>query len=73
MWCCSPTTFSGQYQTPKRRAFGQKASGFRMNDKEKIKETLRMLDDLERYADSLNVGTKMLKKSLQKIRDVLNS
>ena len=45
----------------------------RMKDKEKIKETLRMLDDLERYADSLNVGTKMLKKSLQKIRDVLNS
>ena len=45
----------------------------RMKDKEKIKETLRMLDDLERYADSLNVGTKMLKKSLQKIRDMLNS
>ena len=44
-----------------------------VNDKEKIKETLRMIDDLERYADSLNVGTKMLKKSLQKIRDVLNS
>ena len=45
----------------------------RMKDKEKIKETLRMIDDLERYADSLNVGTKMLKKSLQKIRDMLNS
>ena len=45
----------------------------RMKDKEKIKETLRMLDDLERYADSLNVGTNMLKKSLQKIRDMLNS
>ena len=44
-----------------------------MNNKEKIRETLRMLDDLERYADSLNVGTKMLKKSLQKIRDVLDS
>ena len=44
-----------------------------MNDKEKIQETLRMIDDLERYADSLNVGTKMLKKSLQKIRDMLNS
>ena len=44
-----------------------------MNDKEKIRETLRMLDDLERYADSLNVGTKMLKQSLQKIRDVLES
>ena len=34
-----------------------------MNDKEKIRETLRMLDDLERYADSLNVDTNMLKKS----------
>ena len=34
-----------------------------MNDKEKIRETLRMLDDLERYADSLNVGTNMLRKS----------
>ena len=34
-----------------------------MTDKEKIRETLRMLDDLERYADSLNVGTNMLKKS----------
>ena len=34
-----------------------------MNNKEKIRETLRMLDDLERYADSLNVGTNMLKKS----------
>jgi hypothetical protein len=34
-----------------------------MNDKEKIRETLRMVDDLERYADSLNVGTNMLKKS----------
>ena len=44
-----------------------------MNNKEKIRETLRMLDDLERYADSLNVGTNMLKKSLQKIRDMLNS
>ena len=44
-----------------------------MNDKEKIKETLRMIDDLERYAYSLNVCTKMLKKSLQKIRDMLNS
>ena len=44
-----------------------------MNDKEKLKEILRMIDDLERYADSLNVGTKMLKKSLQKVRDVLNS
>tara|TARA_B000000460_G_scaffold182157_1_gene130494 strand:- start:130 stop:264 length:135 start_codon:yes stop_codon:yes gene_type:complete len=44
-----------------------------MTDKEKIRETLRMIDDLERYADSLNVGTKMLKKSLQKIRDMLNS
>jgi len=49
-----------------------------MNDKEKIKETLRMLDDLERYADSHNVrvntfSTKELKKSLQKIRDMLNS
>ena len=49
-----------------------------MNDKEKLKETLRMLDDLERYADSHNVrvttfSTKELKKSLQKIRDVLES
>jgi len=49
-----------------------------MNDKEKLKETLRMLDDLERYADSHNVrintfSTKELKKSLQKIRDMLNS
>ena len=49
-----------------------------MNDKEKIRETLRMLDDLERYADSHNVrintfSTKELKKSLQKIRDMLNS
>ena len=44
-----------------------------MNDKEKIRETLRMPDDLERYADSLNIGTKELKKSLQKIRDVLES
>jgi len=34
-----------------------------MHNKEKIRETLRMLDDLERYADSLNVGTNMLKKS----------
>ena len=31
-----------------------------MNDKEKIRETLLMLDDLERYADSLNIGTKEL-------------
>ena len=44
-----------------------------MNDKEKIKETLRMLDDLEGYSDSLNVGTKKLKQSLQKIRDMLDS
>ena len=49
-----------------------------MNDKEKIKETLRMIDDLEGYADSHNVrvntfSTKELKKSLQKIRDMLNS
>ena len=49
-----------------------------MNDKEKLKETLRMLDDLERYADSHNVrintfSTKELIKSLQKIRDMLNS
>ena len=49
-----------------------------MTDKEKIRETLRMLDDLERYADSHNVrvntfSTKELKKSLQKIRDMLNS
>ena len=49
-----------------------------MNDKEKLKETLRMLDDLERYADSHNVrvntfSTKELKKSLQKIRNMLNS
>ena len=48
-------------------------SRFKMNDKEKIQETLRMINDLERYADSLNVGTKMLKQSLQKIRDVLES
>jgi len=34
-----------------------------MNNKEKIREPLRMIDDLERYADSLNVGTNMLKKS----------
>ena len=34
-----------------------------MNNKEKIRETLRMLDDLERHADSLNVGTNMLRKS----------
>ena len=26
-----------------------------MNDKEKLKEILRMIDDLERYADSHNV------------------
>ena len=59
----------------KRRKVSLKSlpSRFKMNDKEKIQETLRMIDDLERYADSLNVGTKMLKKSLQKIRDVLNS
>ncbi|MFP6585750.1 MAG: hypothetical protein VB584_03555 [Candidatus Nitrosopelagicus sp.] len=49
-----------------------------MNDKEKLKEILRMIDDLERYADSHNVrvntfSTKELKKSLQKIRDVLES
>ena len=31
-----------------------------MNDKEKIAEALRMPDDLERYADSLNIGTKEL-------------
>jgi len=31
-----------------------------MSDKEKLKETLRMIDDLERYADSLNIGTKEL-------------
>ena len=53
MWSCSPTTFSGQYQTPKRRTFGQKASGFRLNDKEKleasrlkIQNTMSMIDDL---------------------------
>ena len=49
-----------------------------MNDKEKLKEILRMIDDLERYADSHNVrvntfSIKELKKSLQKIRDMLNS
>jgi molecular chaperone GrpE (heat shock protein) len=49
-----------------------------MNDKEKLKEILRMIDDLERYADSHSVrvntfSTKELKKSLQKIRDVLES
>jgi|AP82_1055514.scaffolds.fasta_scaffold131506_1 hypothetical protein len=47
-------------------------------DKEKIKETLRMIDDLERYADSHNVrvntfSIKELKKSLQKIRGVLEA
>ena len=59
----------------KRRKVSLKSlpSRFKMNDKEKIQETLRMIDDLERYADSLNVGTKMLKQSLQKIRDVLES
>ena len=44
MWSCSPTTFSGQYQTPKRRTFGQKASGFRLNDKEKIEESLEFIN-----------------------------
>ena len=51
---------------------------FFMNDKEKLKEILRMIDDLERYADSHNVrvntfSTKELKKSLQKIRGVLEA
>jgi len=53
MWYCSSTTFSGQYQTPKRRTFGQKSSGFRLNDKEKleasrlkIQNTMSMIDDL---------------------------
>ena len=53
MWCCSPTTFSGQYQTPKRRTFGQKSPGFRLNDNEKleasrlkIQNTMSMIDDL---------------------------
>ena len=46
MWSCSPTTFSGQYQTPKRRTFGRKASGFRLNDKEKIEEALRVIDEM---------------------------
>ena len=46
MWCCSSTAFSGQYQTPKRRTFGQKASGFRLNDKEKIEESLELLDEM---------------------------
>ena len=49
-----------------------------MNDKEKIKEASRMIDDLERFADHLDgqltwMTTKELKKSLQKIRDVLES
>ena len=42
-----------------------KGAGVQMTQKaaEKIRETLRMVDDLERYTDSLNIGTKMLKKS----------
>ena len=53
MWCCSSTAFSGQYQTPKRRTFGQKAPGFRLNDNEKleasrlkIQNTMSVIDDL---------------------------
>ena len=53
MWCCSSTTFSGQCQTPKRRTFGQKAPGFRLNDNEKleasrlkIQNTMSVIDDL---------------------------
>ena len=47
-----------------------------VNDKEKIKEASRMIDDLERFADHLDgqltwMTTKELKKSLQKIRDIL--
>ena len=64
----------------KRRKVSLKSlpSRFKMNDKEKIRETLRMLDDLERFADHLDgqltwMTTKELKKSLQKIRDVLES
>ena len=44
-----------------------------MNDKEKIKKALRMIDDLESEADSLYASTNQLDKSLQKIRDVLQS
>ena len=45
-------------------------------DKEKIIEASRMIDDLERFADHLDgqltwMTTKELKKSLQKIRDIL--
>ena len=53
MWCCSSTTFSGQCQNPKRRTFGQKAPGFRLNDNEKleasrlkIQNTMSVIDDL---------------------------
>ena len=53
MWCCSSTTFSGQYQTPKRRTFGQKSPGFRLNDNEKleasrlkIQNTMSVIDEL---------------------------
>ena len=43
---------------------------------EKIKEALKVIDDLERFADHLDgqltwMTTKELKKSLQKIRDIL--
>jgi len=44
-----------------------------MNAEEKIKKALRMIDDLESQADSLYVSTNQLDKSLQKIRDVLES
>nr|ACF09512.1 hypothetical protein [uncultured marine crenarchaeote SAT1000-23-F7] len=40
---------------------------------EKIKKALRMIDDLESEADSLYASTNQLDKSLQKIRDVLES
>ena len=39
----------------------------------KIKEAIRMLVDLNRYADSLNLGKNMPRNSLQKIIDVLES
>jgi len=44
-----------------------------LTDKEKIKEAIRLLVDLNRYADSLNLGKNMPRNSLQKIIDVLES
>ena len=44
-----------------------------ITDKEKMKEAIRMLVELNRYADSLNLGKKMPRNSLQKIIDALES